>query len=113
MFRGNIPCTITRKKGYTVSGEQTFFAPVASRCSVVTLETKAQHTTVRADSSATRGFAEESVTEAKLLFGATTKLEIDDKITVDGLNVRVYRIFPRRTANGLLDHIEILGSKWD
>ena len=74
---------------------------------------KAQHTTVRADSSATRGFAEESIIDAKFLFEATTKLDIDDKITVDGFNVRVHGIFPRRTANGILDHIEILGSKWD
>lgn len=113
MFKPNIPCKIYRSSGQTdVYGQPKPTTIILERCAVINLNMKSLKTTVRADSSASRGAASEEVLDAFLLMAKTTKTQIDDVVEVAGVKVRVTRKFPRHDLTGRLDHYEIGGMMW-
>lgn len=113
MFKPNIDCKVHRSSGQAdVYGQPKPTTVVLERCAIINLNMKSLKTTVRADSSASRGAASEEVLDALLLMVKTTKTQIDDVVEVAGVKIRVTKKFPRYSLPGRLDHYEIGGMIW-
>lgn len=113
MFIPNQSCTIERQGATDVYGAVTLLAPVPERCAIVKLKTDSQHTTVRADSGGTRGFADELVRDSNVLLAAKTAARINDCLTVLGVKIKITAMRPRLSAFGKLDHYETRGELWE
>lgn len=107
MFTPNLVGKLFRASGYDNYGRPGFSdsfvqCPFAS----VTLKKVAQKTSVRADSSASRGAADEIVSNARILVPAYIVIEIGDEFEFDGNRFRVMTKHVRRSVFGRVDHIE-------
>lgn len=103
----NVPCVISLRSGNDAYGVPKYLAGKPSLCAVVKLVRRSQHTTVRADSGATRGHADEVVADAVLLVSKKIEPVIDSKIVVRGVSMRIVSIRDRMDVMGRLDHYEI------
>lgn len=113
MFQPNILCSVARVNGRTdLFGNATLAPAVPSMCSIVKLITRESNVTVRADSSASRGAAQESTAEAVLLFSPAQKVAINDVVDVIGYRLKVTAVHPRISINGRLDHYQIEAMIW-
>lgn len=113
MFKPNIVCKIYRSSGQTdVYGQPKPSTIVMERCSIIDLNMKSLKTTVRADSSASRGAASEEILDALLLMTKTTKAQIEDVVEVAGVKIRITKKFPRHDIGGKLNHYEVGGMIW-
>lgn len=115
MLTPNLDCWISRQfpDSHDLYGQPVLGSRVRERCAVVRLRDEAKHSTVRADSSASRGHAEEFVTSNKILLLAGTIARLDDKLEVLGIQMRVTSVFPRHDVSGRLDHYEVQGELWE
>jgi hypothetical protein len=113
MFLPNLTCTITSKGTRDIYGQEVVGASHTERCAIVKLVKESFHTTVRADSSASRGHGDEFRVDCVILLTKTTKVKIDDKLTVAGVSIRVKSVFPRVNVNGTLDHYQVEGELWE
>jgi len=107
MFRPNLWCHVRRKTGRDLFGQAAFGNPIKVPCAVVHLQPKVEDTAVRADSSASRGVAEETVIQATLLFPVSFMPILDDIISISGLLLEVSFVEPRYRVTGMLDHYEV------
>jgi hypothetical protein len=112
MLRPLNSCTITPRTGVDRYSQATLGSPRIERCSIVKAIKTSQHTTVRADSSASRGYADEFVMTNKILLLPTTIATIDSKLEVAGVSIRIKSMHPRYDAFGILDHYEVTGEAW-
>lgn len=112
MIRPSVKCTIERTAGYDVYGKPALSAPMTTRCSVVRLSSESIKTSVRADSSATRGAARETEMIARLLFLPSVGISVGDRVTVSGLSLKVAGVQPRFNIQGRLDHNQVELSAW-
>lgn len=106
MFTPNFQGTFQKVAGRNLDGEETYSDPVPLALSVVRLAAKSEKTSVRSDSSASRGQADQLTADAVIL----TKNEavaVDDIIEIMGQKLRVVGHHPRLTVFGQLDHYEI------
>ena len=111
---GNNVGFLTRKIGSTRQGEPRY-AESATRClvDVVRLVPSLAKTSVRTDSSASRGNAEEEVATAKILFQVPSKPGKGDRFVIAGTVLRIESVEPRFDTFGKLDHYEATGARWD
>lgn len=108
MFIPNTTCRLySRTDTQDLYGQYSFAAPVTVGCSVVQMDLVVKKTSVRADSSASRGRAEEEIGLVRLLFPTSTSVKEGDVCEVDGYAIEVIRIFPRRNTVGQLDHYQV------
>lgn len=113
MFKPNIACKVHKSSGASdVYGQPLPSTIVNERCTVINLNMESLKTTVRADSSASRGAASEMVLDAFLLMTKNTVARVDDVVEVAGMKIRVTRRFPRHNLKGVIDHYEIGGMIW-
>lgn len=81
---------------------------VATLCSVVRLTNKTKRTSIRTDRSASQGNAFEAVAQARLLFTPSTKINIGDLVSINGLVLIVISIQQRfQNLSSLMDHYEV------
>lgn len=114
MFQPNVLCTLTRASGHTdLYGNPMFDRPIPAKCGIVKLVVGDQNVTVRADSSASRGAAQEVVANAVLLFSPVYKPKSDDIVDVVGFRLKITSVFPRHSVNGQLDHYEVRAMAWE
>jgi hypothetical protein len=107
-------CVITPMVGSNDYGEaQLSTTSYTEKCAIVTVETITQHTTVRADSSASRGYGEDFAARSKILLIPGTVARMGDKLEVSGATLRIISMHPRYTIWGQLDHYEVRGEAWD
>lgn len=111
-LRATVPCDITPTVGYDIHAKEQLGDSYRAKCAVVKLTSVSEATSVRTDSSASRGSAREIVADARLLFGPKTKINIDDKVDVMGFSLKVLSIFPRLTIGGRHDHNQIDLAIW-
>lgn len=108
MFLPNSSCELYRRNSTPdVYNAYSFQAGVTVRCSIVTLDVKVAKTSVRADTSASKGRAEEEIGLTRILFPANTEINEYDIVVVDGQVAEVIRIFPRRNVLGRVDHLQV------
>lgn len=107
MFLPNTYGMLSRKLGTNVYAEQLFSAPVKTPCAVVHLQAINVKSPIRADSSASRGNADEMTEMATILFPRSIKLNIGDKFSIQGLSLEISKIEPRLSVLGSLDHYEV------
>lgn len=112
LFKPNLNCLIRKPGSKNVYGEEQLGSAIPAKCSIIKLDISILPTTVRADSSASRGAAREFVGQAKLLFPLDANVELDDQVEVSGYKLRVVGIFPRHDIRGSLDHIEVMTAIW-
>lgn len=107
MFEPNSVGMLYRATGFDVHSRPTYSAAVECPFAPVNMEIGAQKTSVRADSSASRGAAdEEAVMRGKILVVRYVAIEIGDKFVFEDVNYRVSRKHIRRSVAGIIDHIE-------
>ncbi len=113
MFLPNQNCRIQLSSGKTdVYGQPTPSTFVRERCTVVKLVITNEKSSIRADSSASRGNAMELEAESVILLPKTTKARIDDIIEVENCKLRIMGLSPRRDLQGRLDHYRITAHFW-
>lgn len=105
MFMPNQKGQFQRATGRNIDGEETYADPVNFALAVVRLAAAAEKTSVRSDSSASRGAADVMTADAKIL--TKTTLEVDDLVLFNGATMRVVGTHPRYTVAGQLDHYEV------
>jgi hypothetical protein len=112
LFIPNLHCTIYPQTGLDLYGKPVFGDPIKEKCAIVKLDVVAMKTTVRADSSASRGAADELTSMARILFTNTSKVQIGDKIIVAGQDLKVLSKFPRYSIDGEFDHWQVDAGIW-
>ena len=106
-------CLISKKTSVDLYGQESHLPAVSERCSIVKCRKYEQHTTVRADSSSSRGFANEFLSQNKILLLPATIASFDDKLTVANIVIRVTSLTPMYDVWGKLDHYELVGESWE
>lgn len=112
ILRAHTPCLITPTRGSDVYGAELLGTPISALCGVVKIQGRTDKTSVRADSSATRGYAEEVTVAARLLFAPGVQISKGDKVDVLGMSIRVIEVMPRINLYGRLDHNQVDGVMW-
>lgn len=112
LFTPNLVCQVRTPNGKSAYGEETLGTPTLVPCAIIYLRNAIRESSVRADSSSSRGAAREKVIEAKLLTVASAAIKLDDQIEIAGYKLRVSSVFPRHDLNGVLDHYEIEATVW-
>lgn len=113
LLRPNVFCTIVRQDGgYDLYGQPLPGETIQTRCAVVKLIATVQKSSVRADSSASRGNAREIVADARLLFSPPIVPNIGDRVIVAGVDLRAVSVFPRFDVVGRLHHYQVDLNVW-
>lgn len=113
MFRPNLDCRLQLASGDTDGyGQPLPSRYVKERCAIVKLVVANEKSSVRADSSASRGNASEAQAVSIILLQPTTQAQHDDIIEVAGYKLRISSMFPQHDVNGRLDHYEIQATMW-
>lgn len=111
MFCLNKQGTIERKQARRdVHGREFFDDPVVIELSVIKLKQFVETSSVRADQTASRGSADQTVMDAMLLVAPTLAITAGDVIEVDGYRIEVSGIHPRYDVLGNFEHKEITGN---
>lgn len=106
MFRPNSKGMLYRKTGRDVHGHPAYGAGVECPFAPVNLNIKALKTTVRADSSASRGSADETVSVARILIVPFVVPNRGDRFDFDDMSFEIVSTHGRRSVSGELDHYE-------
>lgn len=108
MHRPNLTAILTPYTGVSdVYGKKQYLNPRKIRCSIIRLEQGTEKSSVRADSSGSRGYAREQMTEARLLVPYSEKIKEGDKLEVLGFKLTVQSVWPRITVRGVPDHWQV------
>lgn len=107
MFEPNQMGKLYKLAGRDVHARSTFEDPIDCPFGSVNMDIGSRKTSVRADSSASRGSADETSAErAKILVPAFINIDIGDKFECDeGLFIVMTR-HVRRSVMGYIDHFE-------
>lgn len=108
----NITCKHSRQDGYDINSKPKYTEPKSIKCAVVKYKSTSQKTTVRADSSASRGRNQEMIYSTIILFDAKTDIRMDDVIEIFGEKLIVESIERRFDIGGKLDHYECGLNVW-
>ena len=100
-------CVIQKAVGTNVYGQQQPGATFKERCAIVAIITSDKKTSVRSDSSASRGNAHELLYDAVILVGPRTKAAMHDIMTVNGYKLEIMTVQPRYDIDGNLDHYQL------
>lgn len=111
-LKPKIACIVVPVVGYNENGEPLFGAGRPEQCATVRFTHEITHTSVRADATATRAYADDFAATTKILLTPETSARIGDKLQVLGLELRITSLFPRHSVWGHLDHFEVTGTVW-
>ncbi|WP_456868323.1 hypothetical protein [Galbibacter sp. BG1] len=106
MFRPNQTGRLHRLEGRDIYSRPTYADPIDCPFAPVSLSVKTDKTNVRADSSASRGSADELIARTRILIIPQIKPNFDDLFDFDGTHYRIVAIHPRYTITGEMDHYE-------
>jgi hypothetical protein len=110
-----IPTLWIKRQGpatHDIYGQPRLSTPTREKVAPVKLEFSVQHTSVRTDSTGSHGHAYEGTADVILLAQPTSKIAVDDILTVLDGTVRVTMVRPQYRVNGILDHYEIRCDVW-
>lgn len=107
MFHPNSVGLLYVLEGRDVHTREIWSEPKTVRFSPIDLENSTQKTTVRADSSASRGKSESSVSPGgKALFPKNVAVEIGYRFEFEGMSFMISSKHVRRSVFGRVDHVE-------
>jgi hypothetical protein len=107
MFEPNVVGKLSRVIGRDVHARATYSEPEDCPCGIVNLDISSDKTVVRADSSASRGSADEkSAQHAKILIASYMTVNVGDRFQFDGLTFLIKSKHVRRSIMGAVDHFE-------
>lgn len=106
MFRPNQTGKLSTATGYDRFGQPLRSDPVNVAFAPVQTAVLAARTSVRADSSASRGSSDELTSKAKILVAKTATIKIGDRFETGGLSFVVVGVHARHSVLGRLDHFE-------
>ena len=108
MFIPNLVGSIRSAIGHDIHGRPQFGEVRVCPFAAVWFNRASQKTNVRADSSASRGAADETVMpRAKILVPITVPVGIDDHFEYKNVSYTVVGVHERYSTMGSLDHIEV------
>lgn len=106
-FTPNMTAVIRNRIGTNIYGSPIIGEPREIQIAVVNARRKQEKTTVRSDSSASRGSTDQITTDlGRILVAKHEAIEIGDIISFDGDSYSVVSKHLRRTVFGTLDHYE-------
>lgn len=105
-FRPNQICWVFQQTETNAYGEPVFADGYIHEIGIVKLIAGAKKTTVRADSSASRGAAEETLAMSKILFSKKKDPLVGSKVQYRDMLMRINAVHPRYSVYGQLDHYE-------
>lgn len=106
MFTPNRKAMLSKRTGRDKYAREMFAPAREVQIAIVRRITRIGKTTVRQDSSASRGSAEETLADIKILM-RPLDLAKDDRLVIDGDIFRVVEVHPRYSVYGKLDHLEV------
>ena len=107
------PCFLSSADGtYDKFGNERIGPERSAVCAIVKLVQRSEKSTVRADSSGSRGAAQELVTDAVLLFKPFYTINHDDCIRIGNTRLRVTGVTPRFLITGGIDHYQVECAVW-
>jgi hypothetical protein len=107
MFEPNVVGKLAKLVGRDVHARPTFAEPIDCPFGIVNLNVGAEKTIVRADSSASRGSADEiSAVRAKILIAKYIDVTIGDRFEFEGMKFLIASKHVRRSILGSVDHFE-------
>lgn len=112
MFRPNLTCFVREQGGYDAYGMPIQGKKKKEPCAVVKKILINDKTSVRADSSASRGNARELEANTVILLSPTTIARIDSLIELHGDSFRIKSMHARFAISGRLDHYECECTYW-
>lgn len=107
MFVPNLNCRYKKRIGLDMYGAATYGPWVRAQCGLVRLEQDSMKTSVRTDSSASRGSAKEEIIIARILFPINVNLSQGDVVEASGFEMVVQSLWPRYSVAGELDHWQV------
>lgn len=113
LFNPNRTCVIIKNVGYNIYGEPERTQRITEKCALLEDGRSIKQSSVRADSSASRGNALETVADYWFILMPDTKAELDDLIEIDGVQVKIVEISPRFSLYGVKDHVEAKCEMWN
>lgn len=105
-FRPNQLCWVSQQRETNVYGEPVYDEPYLHEIGIVKLVGGADKTSVRSDSSASRGASEESLAMSKILFSKRRNPGVGSKVGYGAFTMRIAQVHPRYSVYGQLDHYE-------
>lgn len=112
MFAPTSKVRVQKRDGNTIYGQPRLGAWTTENCVVLRLRRRTEKSSVRADSSASRGNAEETQVDAILLAPPKTAMKVNDIIEIRGMKLRVTGMEDRFDLLGKLDHVQITATYW-
>lgn len=107
MFQPNLVGVLRNRIGRDVHGMPSYGSERACPFAIVNLELRTQKTSVRADSSGSRGSADEvTSSNLKILVPSYVQIAVDDQFTFEGQRYQISTKHVRRSVMGTIDHIE-------
>ena len=107
MFIPNKTGILKRKTGVNIYGVASYDRGTPVPIGVVRLEVMSDPTSVRADSTASRGSAMEETALSRVLLSRNVKVARGDVLVIDGVELVVQSIWPRYAVSGALDHVQL------
>ncbi|WP_155801877.1 hypothetical protein [Magnetospirillum molischianum] len=104
----HLDCTIAKRAGNDRHGQPVYGEILPAHVGVVKFDVGADKTSVRSDSSASRGKGDEPQADARLLFPAWgVQPSVGDIVELQGARLRVQTVNPRLAVLGRLDHWQV------
>lgn len=113
MINPTVPCVVVKTNGTDVYGRVQMGQRVRTKCNIVQIVNMREKSSVRADSSASRGRAHEFVNASKLLFQKHIAITLNDIVEILDMKLQVKSVFPRHDVHGKLDHYEVELAVWE
>lgn len=111
-FRPTVNCRIYASRKFDMYGKPVPDYGTVSKCDIVRLSKVKKETSIRSDASASRGRADEQLYDAVLLMKPQTVIEIDNKVEINGFELKVKKVVPRYNIFGRLEHQEVSLEIW-
>lgn len=111
MFKGNQQCRVYDPPRSNAYGQKVPSTTSRStKCSIVKLMRMVEKSSVRTDTSGTKGGADEVIADCKVLMSPLESIDLDSLVEVYGVRFRVTAINPQFDTKGRIHHIEVMGA---
>ena len=97
---------------FTVTGDRQYSAPVKVGLSVIRVTDDVQPTSVRADTSGSKSFADENVEQGRCLMHPRIRPKINDLLTIGDDKHEVKGVRPVYDMYGKVDHYQVELASW-